>query len=403
MRTLLLAGLTLALASQQEQQPEGRCSSGAECASTSAAEHFEALEARVARLEVENARLRDRLAAPSAPGVAAATIDTGRLHYKPTKFNFALVSDLDKASRDPKKLVWRALLQHGTLSFHPTAGSGGSPWRIRWGATEKLESTLAVKNRSLELSELVRYNGQLLAVCDITGIVYEVDLAKRKAYQRWALGDGDGFNTKPFKSEWATVKDGALLIGSMGREWVAEDGSIEHFNNQWVKTIDANGRVSSVNWRPVYEALRAATNTTLPGYLWHEAVEWDPRTRRWLVLPRKASENEPYTPESDETRGTNLLLVASEDFSTIEVRHLGPMEPEWGFSAIRKVPGSDSVYLALKVLEVDGRTASRIALFDLSGPGGAPRMLLDPPLQPVGGDPGDADAKYEGLDFLNDG
>ena len=31
--------------------------------------------------------------------------------------------------------------------------------------------------------------------------------------------DGDGDEAKPFKTEWATIKDGKLWIGSIGFEW----------------------------------------------------------------------------------------------------------------------------------------------------------------------------------------
>merc|ERR1712159_137858 len=174
----------------------------------------------------------------------------------------------------------------------------------------------------------------------------------------------------------------------MGREWVDDNGDVIHVNSQWVKTIDRSGRVENINWRPVYEALRTATNTTRPGYLWHEAVHWDVRSRRWILLPRKASFGEPYSPESDETRGTNLLLIASEDFSDIIVRRIGPLEPEYGFSAVRKVPGTDDVYMALKVLEIGTKTSTKITVFDLDG-----NFLLDPPFVHVD------DLKYEGVDF----
>ena len=41
----------------------------------------------------------------------------------------------------------------------------------------------------------------------------------RKVFQRWAIADGDGDEAKPFKTEWATIKDGKLWIGSIGFEW----------------------------------------------------------------------------------------------------------------------------------------------------------------------------------------
>lgn len=43
-----------------------------------------------------------------------------------------------------------------------------------------------------------------------------------------------------------------------------------HRNAEWVKAIHATGRIENYNWGPVYEALRYATNTSYPGYLWHE-------------------------------------------------------------------------------------------------------------------------------------
>jgi hypothetical protein len=41
----------------------------------------------------------------------------------------------------------------------------------------------------MELSEIVKFNGKLLVMCDKTGIVYEV-LPSGKAVQRWAVADG---------------------------------------------------------------------------------------------------------------------------------------------------------------------------------------------------------------------
>jgi len=364
----------------------------------------QALEARL------QAALKAHAVAPQASlGAApqkdlAAEVDPGRLLYQTTALEFALVSDLDKASKNADGKSWHAWLQRGILYFEPTPGSSGDGnWRLEWLGVDRLKSKFAAKGRGLELSELVRFNGDMFAVCDTSGIVYKVDVSRKQAYPRQALAEGDGDNEKPFKVEWATVKDGALLVGSMGREWYREDGSIENFNNQWVKHLDASGGVRSANWRPVFEALRTATNTSSPGYLWHEAVEWDPRHRRWVILPRKASESEPFDDTLDEKCATNLLLLASEDFSSIEVRRLGPLELEWGVSAVRKVPGTDATFIALKAREVDGQTATKVVVFDIpSGAGAEPRMLLTPPMQPVGGSEEAAAVKYEGLDFLHD-
>jgi hypothetical protein len=41
--------------------------------------------------------------------------------------------------------------------------------------------------------------------------------------------------------------------------------------------------------------------------------------RKWLFLPRKASERTPYDERTDEFLASNLLLTADEDFSNVEV------------------------------------------------------------------------------------
>ena len=182
------------------------------------------------------------------------------------------------------------------------------------------------------------------------------------------------------------MQDGFLMVGSMGREWVGEDGRIEHYNPQWVKQIDRHWHVKSLDGRLAFEAMRNSMGLRSPGYLWHEAIIWEEPLRRWIVLPRKAS-LEAYSPEADETKGSNVLLLATEDFSRIDRLHVGPLEPEWGFAALRKVPKSNDTFVALKVLEVGDRTATKICVFDLGG-----NMLMD--FQHVD------DKKFEGLEFL---
>ena len=127
----------------------------------------------------------------------------------------------------------------------------------------------------------------------------------------------------------------------------------------------------------------------MPGYLWHEAVHWDPLGRRWIFLPRKASSRIPYTPADDERQGSNLLIVSSEHFQHMRVIEVGPLEPEWGFTAVRKLPGSKDTFMALKVREVGDETSTKLCVFDLQG-----QFLTDPPFIEV-----DGKIKYEGLEF----
>jgi len=167
------------------------------------------------------------------------------------------------------------------------------------------------------------------------------------------FADGDGEQPKPFKSEWATVKDGLLWVGSMGRPYVDEHGTALHRNSEWVKTVDENGRIENHDWGSVYETLRSAAGVSGGGYLWHEGVHWDNEYRRWVFLPRKRSLTLPYSEKADETRGTNIVVIAAEDFSEVTVvEGVGPAENKYGFSTVRKVPGSSDVFMAVKVKEI---------------------------------------------------
>lgn len=49
---------------------------------------------------------------------------------------------------------------------------------------------------------------------------------------------------KGFKSEWATVKDEVLHVGSMGKEWTTASGEFENHDPQYVKCINTKGLVS---------------------------------------------------------------------------------------------------------------------------------------------------------------
>merc|ERR1711907_43945 len=121
-------------------------------------------------------------------------------------------------------------------------------------------------NRSMELSELVRFNRNFFAMCDMTGIIFKVMPESGRCFQRYAIADGDGDEPKPFKQEWATVKDNMLWVGSVGKEI---SGTIRPA--EWVKTIRPSGDIHNIDWGSIYQTLRTATNTSFPGYLWHEA------------------------------------------------------------------------------------------------------------------------------------
>ncbi len=78
----------------------------------------------------------------------------------------------------------------------------------------------------------------------------------------------------------------------------------------------------------------------------------------------------------DERLGTNLLLICSETFDQIEVRHLGPLELEWGFTSVKKLPGSNDTFVALKVREVSAKMLR--LFFPPYGPILKKRFLVSP-------------------------
>lgn len=126
---------------------------------------------------------------------------------------------------------------------------------------------------------------------------------------------------------------------------------------------------------------------TVSGYIIHESGVWSEVHRRWFFLPRRASK-ERYEERADERRGTNLLFVSDENFQDILVKTVGSINPTHGFSSFKFVPGTaDTVIVALKSEEDNGKIASFILAFDIHG-----SILM--PEQKIG------EVKYEGIEFV---
>eukprot|EP00930_Biecheleria_cincta_P004213 TRINITY_DN105111_c0_g1_i1.p1 TRINITY_DN105111_c0_g1~~TRINITY_DN105111_c0_g1_i1.p1 ORF type:complete len:401 (-),score=58.81 TRINITY_DN105111_c0_g1_i1:454-1656(-) len=310
------------------------------------------------------------------------------LNYIEAEYKFGVVADLDLLSRDPQEFIWRSYLKKGRvvrLSSRPQRDR----FTLVWDEELELQSSTATRNRSMELSELVLYKRLLLGFCDYSGIAYKIEPETGKTFQRWAIADGDGNEPKPFKAEWATVKGDTIWLGSIGFEWYGKNGEILHRNAEWVKIIDGNGLIRNLDWHPVYQAIRSATNTTLPGYLWHEAVEWEPVQRLWVMLPRFASSTSTYTPGLEHQDTSSMLIVADEAFHNIQVRSLKYHEPGFGFTSVKRLPGSRNLFVVLRVKEQAASSTTQAAIIDLHG-----NFYTDPPYVQVG------ERKYEGLAFL---
>lgn len=304
-------------------------------------------------------------------------------------YKFYVITDLDTESKSKAESdTWISFLKRGLLTYNPSERSVVIEWIEEELLT--LKSTISCGGRGMELSELVVFNGKLFTVDDRTGIIYQLNMStdrEKATLIPWViLPDGNGKESKGFKSEWATVKDQQLYIGGLGKEWTSAKGELIHLNPQWIKIISPTGEVEHVDWHNKYEKLKAAVEIKTPGYMIHEAVSWSEKLHKWVFLPRRASK-ERYDENEDERRGTNLLITASDDFSDITWTRVGEVFPTHGFSSFKFVPDTDdNIIIALKSEEDHGTIASYIMAFDLNG-----KILLSE--AKIG------DYKFEGIEF----
>ena len=193
----------------------------------------------------------------------------------------------------------------------------------------------------------------------------------------------------------------SLVTHSQVTDYVNGKYTVIKSTNLWVSTIDARGHVEHVNWVANYNAVRKAGNGAFPGYMVQEAVVWSPVWRKWFVLPRRASPDK-YDEKADERMGTNMLLIADENFGSVEVKHIGTRIPTHGFSTAKFVPGTnDEVMVAIKSEEVEtkgvdgasakyeSRQSSFITVFNWR----TGEVLLDETEIP-------GKAKFEGIEFI---
>lgn len=222
-------------------------------------------------------------------------------------YQIGLIADLDKDSKHPTKAnVWRSYLKMGKLHYNPSANTVEVAFNDDENPTE-FAGSYSLKGRGMELSELVTFNGRMLTFDDRTGLVFE--LKDNKALPWVLLMDGPGNTGKGFKSEWATVKDEVLYVGSMGKEWTTSNGDFQSFDPMYVKAVTMAGEVNQshrfnfifltnlivnwqvhhLNWIENFQALRAASGIEWPGYILHESGAWSSINRKWYFLPRRCS------------------------------------------------------------------------------------------------------------------
>ena len=299
-------------------------------------------------------------------------------------YPFYIVADLDKKSKvdSDKKGKWRSVMKKGSLKK-----GGDGTFSVEWTEEKELFTKISEAGRGMELSALLEFNGRLYSFDDRTGLAFEI--VKNKAIPRYIMMEGDGNTDKGQKTEWATVKDGKMYVGSFGKEYTNPDGSIKNTNNMWVSIIDANGVITHEDWTKRFNKLREAAGCPYPGYMIHEAITWSPLRKQWVVLPRRVSK-EAYNEDEDERRGSNTVLLVSEDFSKIEVKHITPLTPTRGFSDFKFLPGSnDNIIVAMKSEENEEAQTQNtyLTVFDLNG-----NVLMEETEIP-------GKMKFEGLEF----
>ncbi|XP_057651713.1 soluble calcium-activated nucleotidase 1 [Diorhabda carinulata] len=309
-------------------------------------------------------------------------IKTSTMHI----FKIGVIADLDQNSRsDKEKNTWYSYLKTGYLSYNLQTHR----IIINWDQKEPivLTTSYALNGRGLELSELLTFDGRLLTFDDRTGIVFELINNNKNIIPWLILMDGNGKSLKGFKSEWATVKDEVLHIGSIGKEWTTATGEFVNNDPQFIKTITKEGYVKHINWVDQYNKLRSIIGISWPGYMIHESALWSDVHQQWFFLPRRCSK-EPYNESLDEHRGCSVLLRVDPEFHNINVIEIGNAKPTRGFSSFKFIPTSnDEVIIALRTEELNGNTATYITAFTIDG-----KILLE--------DEHIADDKYEGLEFI---
>ncbi|KAM8706149.1 hypothetical protein ACLKA7_010434 [Drosophila subpalustris] len=305
-------------------------------------------------------------------------------------YRIGMIADLDTSSKVEKadgSTTWRSYMKKGYLTYTTTKNEIQISWDD--GAPTTLESGFALKGRGMELSELVTFNGKLLSFDDRTGLVYEINNDKVTPWL--ILMDGDGHNAKGFKSEWATVKDHTLYVGSMGKEWTTGTGDFQNNNPMYVKAISTKGEVRSINWTKNYKQLRLMSQQiSWPGYMIHESGVWSELQQRWYFLPRRCSKDK-YNETLDEHMGCNILISADEDFNIVETVKLDPdnTSPTHGFSSFKFLPhAKDSIIIALKSEELNGKTSTYLTAFSVDGKTMLPEIRIN------------TDYKYEGFEFI---
>jgi soluble calcium-activated nucleotidase 1 len=277
-------------------------------------------------------------------------------------YTISVITDEDEGTQvelEDGQIAWQSTVRYDRLlRYEDPDGAVRYEVETDKGGEYRLISLIAEAGRGAEFSELAWFGGRLLAFDDRTGLACEIR-AKHQLIPRQILITGSGDERfKGFKSEWATLKGDQLIVGSHGK----------NDEQRWIKAIDRDYRVSSIDWHGPYRRMREALGVEgTPGYVIHEAAEWHPLRERWYFFPRKIS-TEPFEEAIDEReRGANTLVIADERFEDVQTMTIGERVPERGVSSFKVIPGHPNECVGLKSVEIGDSTETYLFCFDLQG------------------------------------
>ena len=354
-------------------------------------------------VSVENGHhVIDALVATSGPAFAALVGATS--NAPETSFDLGFIADQDQDSRAMKDAAGKENDDATFTTAFATArltylGDGDVQYKF-----ELVDDTLVSvgthkddsdkSGRGAEYSLLEWYGGKLVTACDRTGNVDEVvwnpapDAGAGKFLIKPVENDGkrvrvllgDGSKNKGLKTEWSTIKDGKLLIGSTGKERTDDDGNVVHKGEMWIKALDEAFAVTDIDWSTQYGALRAAAQCPHgAGYMIHESGRWSDVHEKWLFFPRKLS-RQPYDEVIDEAKCCNLMLACDDDFDASKVIAKPALTflPLRGCSDFLYVPGTnDSHIFVIRTEEtIDGEVGTFCSVIDIAGKVLMPEMLF---------------------------
>ncbi|TWI52701.1 soluble calcium-activated nucleotidase 1 [Pseudomonas duriflava] len=282
-----------------------------------------------------------------------------------SEYLLAIITDEDHASQielEDGQIAWTSTLRYDRLYRYQDSQTGRIHYKLEsippeQGGEHQLISLIAEGGRGAEFSELVMFGKRLVTFDDRTGLLCEIR-NQNQLVPRQILMTGSGDESfKGFKGEWATLWGDQLIVGSHGKNSAEE----------WVKILDNTYGVTSVDWHDRYQRIRDVLEVGEEGYVIHEAAEWHPYRREWLFFPRKIS-TEPFDEIIDEReRGSNILVIANEDFSKIRTVPVGDRLADRGISSLKILPGHPDECIALKSIEIGDQRQSYLFCFNLEG------------------------------------